>query len=375
MKKICHITSVHKSNDVRIFLKECSSLANAGFETYLVATNCESKVVNGVNIIGVQTTHSSEDRLSRIYYTSKKVFETALKVNADIYHIHDPELLPYALKLKRKGKLVIYDVHEDVPKQILGKYWINKLLRTTVASFFKTYENYVSKKLDYIITATPFIRDRFLNTNSNCIDINNYPLLNELSEETDWKAKSNEICYIGGITAIRGISELLDALSLVENVKLHLAGNFSPEVYRNQIIMKPAWNKVIEYGFVNRQETAKIMAKSKAGIVTFLPMPNHVDAQPNKIFEYMSAGIPVIGSDFPLWKEIIENNNCGICIDPTNPKSIANAISLVLSDDEKAEQMGGNGRQVVLEKYNWGIEEKKLITVYYNLLLKTSMSL
>jgi len=194
-------------------------------------------------------------------------------------------------------------------------------------------------------------------------------LLNELLEETDWKTKSNEICYIGGITAIRGISELMDALSLKKYVKLHLAGNFLPEGYRDQIITKTAWNKVIEYGFVNRQETAKIMAKSKAGIVTFLPMPNHVDAQPNKIFEYMSAGIPVIGSHFPLWKEIIEHNNCGICVDPTNAKSIANAISLVLSDDKKAKQMGEKGRQMVLEKYNWGIEEKKLITVYNSLLL------
>jgi glycosyltransferase involved in cell wall biosynthesis len=363
--KVCHLTSAHQPDDVRIFHKECSSLAKNGFSVFLVAANCADEIKNGVHIVGAKAEVAG--RFTRMLKTSRIVYEKALSLDADIYHFHDPELLPYGLKLKKKGKKVIYDAHEDVPKQILGKYWINKYLRKTVAQTFRAYENYVSRRLDYVLTATPFIRDRFIKVNSSCIDINNFPLLSELSSETDWTKKENEICYIGGISVIRGIFQLIDAMDKIEGYKLNLAGNFSPANLREEIISKPSWNKVNEFGFVGRHETIKIMERSKVGIVTFLPLPNHVDAQPNKMFEYMSAGIPVLGSHFPLWQEIIEKNNCGLCIDPKDPKAIAEALMEILSNDSSAEQMGKNGRKAVIEKYNWTAEEKKLVDVYFKL--------
>jgi glycosyltransferase involved in cell wall biosynthesis len=360
--KVCHLTSAHKPDDVRIFHKECSSLASAGFTVFLVAANCEMKVVNGVQIVGVKAPVFG--RYTRMLNTSRKVYEKALSLNADIYHFHDPELLPYGLKLKKKGKIVIYDAHEDVPKQILGKYWINKYLRKSVAAIFKKYEDNIAKRLDYILTATPFIRDRFKKINHLTTDINNYPLLSELSEETNWGKKKNEICYIGGISVIRGIGQLIDSMDDTEGFRLNLAGNFSPESLRAEIISKAAWGRVNEYGYVGRAETIKIMEESKVGVVTFLALPNHVDAQPNKMFEYMSAAIPVLGSNFPLWREIIEENNCGLCVDPEDPKAIAKALNTLLSDDGSAEQMGKNGRKAVIEKYNWTEEEKKLVRIY-----------
>lgn len=363
--KVCHFTSAHRPDDVRIFLKECSSLAAAGFDVYLVAANCDSGVKHGVNIVGAKAPVSG--RFARMLNASRIVYKKALSLDADIYHFHDPELLPYGLKLKRKGRKVIYDAHEDVPKQILGKYWISKRLRTIVAVVFRMYENYVSKRLDYILTATPFIRDRFIKVNPNCEDINNFPLLSELVAETSWAEKQNEVCYIGGISAIRGVEALMDGMEKTEGLKLNLAGDFSPESFRDTIAAKPAWDKVNEYGFVGRSETAKIMSRSKVGIVTFLPLPNHLDAQPNKMFEYMSAAIPVLASDFPLWREILVKNDCGICIDPEDPKAIADALKLFITDDKRAEQMGRNGRNAVIEKYNWTAEERKLISVYESL--------
>lgn len=363
--KICHLTSAHKADDVRIFHKECSSLAKNGFDVYLVVANCEETLINGVHIINAKAPTSG--RFTRILNTSRIVYKKALELNADIYQIHDPELLPYALKLKRKGKKVIYDAHEDVPKQILGKFWINKYLRTTVAMAFKKYENRVAKQLDYILTATPFIRDRFSKINSSCIDINNFPLLTELSTATDWSKKKNEVCYIGAISEIRGINQFIDSLHFLKSVKANVAGTFSPENIRDKIESKPGWQNVQDHGYVGRAETMKIMAKSKIGIVTFLPLPNHVDAQPNKMFEYMSASIPVVASNFPLWRDIIEKNNCGICVDPEKPKDIAEAISSLLNDDQKAEQLGKNGHQAVINQYNWEVEEKKLISIYIGL--------
>jgi glycosyltransferase involved in cell wall biosynthesis len=160
---------------------------------------------------------------------------------------------------------------------------------------------------------------------------------------------------------------LIDSLSDTNGLKLNLAGNFSPAQFRDTLVSKPGWQKVHEFGFVGRNETATIMARSKVGIVTFLPLPNHVDAQPNKMFEYMSAAIPVLGSHFPLWKEIIEKNNCGVCVDPEDPKAIAQALNKLLADPDTSAQMGRNGRKAVIEKYNWGAEEKKLLNIYNQL--------
>ena len=364
--KVCHFTSAHPSDDIRIFHKECVSLAEAGFEVYLVAANTKEATVKGVHIVNAESPKGG--RFSRMLHTAKAVYEKALSIDADIYHFHDPELLRYALRLKRKGKKVIYDAHEDVPKQIMGKFWINKYLRTTVSVSFKTFENYVAKRLDYVFTATPFIRDRFIQINPNAIDINNFPLLSELVEETSWEGKKREICYLGGITQVRGIAQLVDALAYLPDVRLNLAGNYSQASFETELKAKPSWSQVNEYGYVSRQETGRIMGQSMVGMVTLLPLPNHIDSQPNKMFEYMSAAIPVVGSDFPLWRQILIDLDCGLCVDPSNPEQIAEAVKTLLDDPVRSEQMGKNGRKAVMEKYNWTAEGEKMIGVYRKLL-------
>ena len=105
-----------------------------------------------------------------------------------------------------------------------------------------------------------------------------------------------------------------------------------------------------------------------AGMVIFRPVPNHINSQPNKLFEYMSAGIPVIASNFPLWQQIVEGNKCGLCVDPLNTRAIAEAIDYMVEHPEEAEEMGQNGREAVLEKYNWEIEEQKLLSFYQQVL-------
>lgn len=362
--KICHFTSAHKWNDVRIFVKECSSLARNGFDVTLIAPNCESQTVNGVKIIGVESI--GKGRFFRMRKTTRKVYNQALEINADIYHFHDPEMLRFALRLKRLGKKVIYDVHEDVPRQILGKYWINKYLRKLVSAFFERYENRIARKLSFIIAATPFIRERFFKLNHNCIDICNYPIIGENVVQSDWGIKKNEICYIGSITEMRGIIEIISALEHVD-ARLNLAGEFSPIELKDKLMNSKGWNQVNNYGYVGREKIYEILSCSKIGIVTLHPAINYLDSLPIKMFEYMSSGIPVIASDFPLWKEIIEKNNCGICVDPLKPVEIANAVRKILGDDDQAKQMGSNGKKAILNIYNWEIEESKMLKVYESL--------
>jgi len=307
------------------------------------------------------------NRRERILKSLFKVYNQAINLNADLYHLHDPELIPVGLKLKKDGKIVVYDVHEDVPRQILSKSYIKTIFRPLISKSFEIFENWAVKKFDAIIAATPHIRDRFIKLNPNTVDINNFPKKDELYEPVDWLNRKNEICYIGGISKIRGIVELIKALEYV-NTTLHLAGNFESKELKKEVMNLKGWKKVKYYGFVDRNKIKEILKTVKIGIVTLHPTQNYIYSLPVKMFEYMSAGIPVVASNFSLWRDLIEKNNAGICVNPLNPKEIAEAINILLNNNNLAKNMGLNGRKLIEEKYNWAKEEEKLISLYKKLL-------
>ncbi|MES2800226.1 MAG: glycosyltransferase family 4 protein [Bacteroidota bacterium] len=365
MKKVCHITSAHMQRDIRILIKECVSLSK-NYDVHLVVLNGNDEVYNKVTIHS--TSYPIKRRLDRFTKGVKAVYKKALEVDADVYHLHDPELLQVAKKLKRRNKIVIFDAHEDLPAQIKGKYWINKYLRGIVAWAAYTYENRTVKKIDAVVTATPFIAERFKGIGKVVANINNYPLLNELESATDWSQKAKEACYIGGATEIRGCTELVEAFDDKLDMTVNFAGNYSPDNYRGQLMLLHGWKYVKEHGFVGRKEVAEILGRSKYGLVMFQAFQNHIEAQPNKMFEYMSAGIPVVTSNFPLWKQIVEGNKCGICVEPKDPAAINKALLYLVQHDAIAQQMGDNGRKAVVEKYNWEQEEIKLLALYQQLL-------
>ncbi len=366
MKRVIHLTSVHPRNDTRIFLKECRSLAQYGYNTSLVvADNKGNTLKDGVYIYDVG---SCVGRLNRICKTSRRVYKLALSLDGDIYHIHDPELIPVGLKLLKKKKKVIFDAHEDLPKQILSKPYLCPWQAKFLSVAAKKYEKYALHKFSGIITATPFIRDKFLAIHAHVVDVNNFPLLGELSEAekpVEWGQQKNSVCYIGGLSKIRGIKEIVSAMAEAQQpVRLQLAGAFGESLFEQKIKKLPAWRLVDDLGYLDREGVRAVLQRSLAGLVTLHPVINYVDALPVKMFEYMSAGLPVIASHFPLWKEIIEGHDCGICVDPLDPNAIAEAIDYLVLHPEIAQRMGKNGREAVVSRYNWEFEEKKLIACY-----------
>ena len=112
------------------------------------------------------------------------------------------------------------------------------------------------------------------------------------------------------------------------------------------------------------QQREEIGRADAAAAVLFHPAKNHVDACPNKLFEYMTARIPVIASDFPQWREMIEGVGCGLVVNPLVPIAIAEAIRWLLTHSEQAEAMGQRGRDAVLSSYRWECEADKLLGIY-----------
>ena len=365
--RVAHLTSVHQRHDTRIFIKQCRSLVAHSYDvTLVVADGKGDECKDDVKIVDVGYLPG---RLNRIFKTTRRVFKVAVGINADLYHLHDPELIPIGLKLKGLGKKVVFDAHEDVPKQLLGKPYLNPLVLRILSVSFGLFERYACPRFDGIIAATPFIRDKFLAINARSVDINNFPMIGELDAALPWADKRAEVCYVGGIGKIRGIREVVRAFEFVQTpVWLNLVGAFSEPEGEAEVKSYPGWGRVTELGFVDRAGVREVLGSSVAGLVTLHPLVNYLDALPIKMFEYMSAGIPVIASNFPLWREIITGNDCGLCVDPLDSKAIATAIDYMVNNPGRAQQMGENGRRAVQMRYNWSVEETKLISFYKNIL-------
>ena len=367
MPKVCVMSSVHVSTDTRIYHKEIISLSKAGYEVVFLNKDCTRVDGHGVQFKKVKMPSS---RLARIIFAPTKMFICAFKEKADIYNFHDPELIFVGAFLALMGKKVIYDVHEDVPRDILGKEYIKPHLRKIIASTFEFFEKNCAKLFVMNVVAAPFIKDAFEKYKCSVICITNYPKLDEFALESDYvDKKENTACYVGGLEEFRGIYELIEAIWISKGV-LELGGSFSDEAYEKKCLNNPGWNKVNYHGYVNREELAKITTSSLVGMLPLLPRPNHYNAMPNKMFEYMAAGIPIIASDFPYWRKMLERGGCGLCVDPTNPEAIAKAINHLIENPTLARKMGERGRELVLNKYNWNVEEKKLLKLYQLILEK-----
>ncbi|MDJ1158994.1 glycosyltransferase family 4 protein [Chelatococcus sp. SYSU_G07232] len=368
MIRVCHLSSAHPADDVRIFLKECRSLAQAGFEVHLVANADGEQTRDGVRIHPVRR---AGGRLARMLGGARNAYAQARALDATIYHLHDPELLPYGLLLKRAGKRVIYDAHEDLPRDILSKEWIPEALRGAVAWGSERVENLLARACDAVVAATPHIRDRFSAIHPVSIDVRNYALGEEFraagAERGRAFAEREAVAYVGGIAIDRGICEIVRAAARA-GCRLKLAGRFGFPQERETVTALPEWRFVEDFGFVGRREIGEILGSAFAGLVVLHPEPNFVNSLPIKMFEYMAAGLPVIVSDFPLWRAIVERHRCGLCVDPRDVAAIAAAITWLKNNPAAAEAMGARGRATVAAEFNWEREGEKLVALYGKLL-------
>ncbi len=364
---VCHISTVHRSDDVRIFQKEARSLAKAGYGVAFVVRAQEELEVDGVRIVPLPEPRSRLDRGLRLAWLA---YKQALSTRSKIFHLHDPELIPIGLLLKLQGKKVVFDAHEDLPKQILSKPWIPSILRRPLSWAVALFEKVALVPYDAVAAATPSIAKRF--SSQKTVVIQNYPIYNELIDQQrlPYSKRPHRVAFIGGITLIRGAHEMVRAVGMVPEelqVRLLLAGHFSPAGLEYALAKEPGWDRVEYVSWLTREAVARELGRSRAGLVLFHPEPNHLDAQPNKIFEYMAAGLPVIASDFPLWREIVEGEEAGLLVDPEDPAAIASAIEWVITHPQEAEAMGQRGREAVRRKYSWSLEEKKLLNLYERL--------
>lgn len=355
--KISQFTTVHPRNDVRVFFKTCVSLVNAGHEvTLFVADGQGNEIKQGVSIIDIGNYRNS--RFSRYFRARKIMFRQVVHSDADIYEFHDPELLGVGLRLKKLGKVVVFDSHEDVPKQILYKSWLGPLfIRKFISKFYDSYEKRIIKRIDGLISVIDEITEKF--DCSEKITLKNFPVTKIFTRYvTTLQEKNKNIIYVGSLTKERGIYDCIKALKyLPSQFRLVLIGAFPSERFKNECESLQEWERVDYKGFLPMEEVAPAVGASLIGLSVLHPEQNYLTSLPTKGFEYLAAGTPVVMSDFNYWKPYFKG--CGKLVSPEDPKIIAESILSLVEDQDHYQKVQEEGMKRA-KNYSWENEASKL---------------
>lgn len=359
------MTSAHPAEDVRIFHKECTSLAKAGYDVYLVERG-ETYDKNGVHVIGVG--EIPKGRVKRMRQGAKMVYEKAVSIDADIYHLHDPELLPYGMKLKRIGKKVVFDSHELTRQQIAVKPYLPKWLALTISWCYARYEDHVLKSIDGVVFPC-LIDGKFPLCGNNQVLLNNLPRLEELYDKYDENAaKTFDIGMAGSLTHNRGITHMVRAINKA-GCTACIGGVFDNKEYENEIKTLSS-DKILFPGYLNREQVLDLINKTRIGCSVLLNVGQYANMGnfSTKVYEYMSMAVPVIISNTPYNLKMIEKYKFGVCVDPEDITDYKDSIQYLLNNPEEAKRLGLNGRKAVKEIFNWEQEFLNLLKLYKKLL-------
>lgn len=370
MKKVCHVTSAHPAEDGRIFRRACVSTANAGYDTYLVEQG-DTYEKNGVHIVGIGKPKKS-GRLYRMTSFAKKAYLEAKAIDADLYQLHDPELLPYAKKFMKMGKAVVFDSHENYVEQIKNKPYLPKIVATILSIGFSRYSTKIYGMLDGLTyPGNDEYKSVYDGLSKRVVATDNLPWLSELYDKYDAAIirEPNTACYVGGLDEARGITQIIRACSAAK-CKLYLAGNFSSDEYRNSLEQMEEYSCVEYLGILGRDGIVNLLQKASLGLCTLLDIGQYYKMQnlPTKVYEYMSMSMPVVLNDSPCNIEINNKIHIGYCVDPMNVEKTAEAIRLLLDNPDQCEDFGKNGREAINNRYCWDREQNKLLTMYRDIL-------
>ncbi|MBN1943215.1 MAG: glycosyltransferase family 4 protein [Phycisphaerae bacterium] len=366
--RACHITTVHPTFDVRIFFKECRSLAEAGFDVHLVACHDHDEVVDGVKIHALP---KPPNRIARLLLWPIRAFFKAVRVGADIYHLHDPELVPLAVLLKyTTGATIIFDFHEDIAGQILTKFWVPKPLRWALSSAVRLLNSLALIGMGVI--ETDMIEDYYRQPKQS---VRNLPLLDRSSicvrNRSDFEGPA-KLVYVGGVSELRGAMAMLQLAAKLRD----RGGDFELEIIgqpdRPELAVQMAdfvranhlTDCVRILGPKPYPEAMQAIRRATMGLCFLAPIPNYSYSLSTKILEYMAYGVPVVVSDVPCCRQYMEYTRGGLIVDLEDVDGIAEQTASLLGDPDRMLAISRRSQQMVLNELNWRHEARLLLRFY-----------
>ena len=362
---VCHLTTVHKASDNRIFLKECCSLAQEGYTVHLVASGSIEEPCNVIQ----HPLDEIKNRFQRIFSKQAQAYRTICNIKPYILHIHDPELILLGLCFKKKLKCkLVFDVHEYYRSQIKIKSWIKSSLVRNLASYlYSWFEKIFLNFYDGLILAVPGMVEEY-SFHNNVIVIRNTPIIKMIEESIKYDSdeKRKILIYPGTLSAHRGVYKLIESLEYIDvPCVLWLVGTWHSQKAFEEATKLPQWNKVKYWGKLTAREVYSLMKCADVGLQLIQPEGQYEkEGIPVKVLEYFAAGVPVILSDITTKRSLFKD--AVYYVDPTEPKKIAAGISEILNDLEARDQYIRKGNEFI-KKFSWEMDKKKLISFYLDL--------
>lgn len=371
-KHYCFISSCFSREDPRIFKREAKSLVKEGYAvSYLLSDDIESTKIDDVDIIS--TGYKPQNRVKRIFLNKSKLFNYALRINADIYQISEPELIPLALKLKKIKKKIVFDMREDYIISLKNKQYIPSILRPILSKLLNTYFLYSLPKFDIVFTVDPNLMEKLQRDYNlkKLFLVTNYPIISSKGSFSfeEYVKRDNILLYSGSVYRISRQEVLFKALEKIHKLRYLIAGVFWDN-YKYDLEKIPYWKFV---NFIEGNDFQKVSDLHYEVTIGNALRDFANTGYPNgslgiiKIYEYMEAGIPIICTDVKLWKDMVSQYKCGICVNPNNAKEIENALHFLVNNKVEAYRMGQNGRQAVLDIFNWNTQSIVYIEAINNL--------
>ncbi len=368
--RVAHITVVHRASDTRIHHKQCRTLAAAGYDVHLLCGGVSDADADDFSLHPIS--HSPERaRLREQPRRQLSALRTAIELDADLYHLHDPHLVPLGMALQRRGARVVYDMHEDHRLNAYGKLAHRPLARTVKPPALGALESLARRRFDAVVYASEALAERF--PSARAIVLNNFPLLREFPHPIVRSPVSPpRVLYLGLMRPDRGFETLFAAAGLLPadlEARVRIVGELRPDSLADRVAAAP-WAKRIELvGALPRAEALRELPRATIGVVVEQPRLNAFEGwRMNKLFEYMAAGLPIVIPDAPGWREIVERHGCGVVADTGDPAAVASAIEGLLRDPDRATELGRRGRQAVVSEFSWERQAPRLLSLYERLL-------
>ena len=369
MPRICVVTSAHPLLDKRVFQRHAKFLVDAGFEVHLVAPHSAARdEVDGVVVHGFQRRNGYIGRFANL----RRIGRLAREVRADLYHLHDPDLLPVGLWLERTGRVpVVYDVHEDFPLAARTSRGLPPVVGALVGGAVGLVEGPMARRLSGIVCAHRPRLEELAAPGQERLFLPNYPPRTIFGAEPVTVRRARSAFYSGLLSYARGAGVILDAAAQSPDIRYVLYAEFlhPPEAERfradlaTRALANVEWN-----GFVPFAQVPALLAAAGAGLMPWAATPQHLrGAQPSKLYEYMAAALPIVASDLPITRDLVAANACGVLHAPDDPADLVRVLRAVLDDPAGAEAMGRRGRQAFVERYNYESGARALVAMYERL--------
>jgi len=315
------------------------------------------------------------------YFTYHNFYKNALKYSKnkelDVVQCHDLNTLKIGIELKKlQGVKLVYDSHE---------LYLHKN-RLKPAGRFKTkilkgIEMEGMMQADAVITVGACIASWLAEqyeTKAPFV-IHNAPALRTMEEvDTSLNLRSaleispSEflLVYSGGITFNRGLEQVIEAASRIDNLRFVMMG-YGSEEYMDSLSKRikkfKAEDKIQFFGPVPHQEVASYLSSADCGIAPIINIClSYYYCAPNKLFEFVQARLPILASNFPEMEKVVQDADLGYTFDPENPDAIEEVIKKMMNNEERRKEFREHTHSAA-KRYNWKVEEEKLIGIYKSL--------